>query len=320
MNPDLQLSLFFEMLRIRLIEEAILLRYKEQKMRCPIHLSIGQEAIATGICARLTKEDVTFSNHRSHAHYLAKGGNLRKMIAELYGKKTGCTKGRGGSMHLIDLEAGFQGSSPLAGGSIPIAAGFAFGLQMQNSPGICVSFFGEAATEEGLFSEILNFSALKNLPFLLVCENNQYAAHSPTSERQPVKRDLLKLSEAHGVPAFSGNGTLVEEVYATTGKALNSVRQTGSPAFIELTTYRLCEHVGSRHPKQTLTEEDLKLWEQKCPIKTYQDTLLQKEILTLQGLEGMEAKIRLEIEESFSFAEESPLPIFDLDDEKAYAE
>jgi len=321
MNQEFQLSLFYEMLRIRRIEETIGLRYKEQKMRCPIHLSIGQEAIAVGVCTQLQKEDAVFSNHRSHAHYLAKGGNFHKMIAELYGKKTGCTKGRGGSMHLIDLEVGFQGSSPIAAGSLPIAAGFAFANQMKRSSAVCCSFFGEAATEEGVFAETLNFAALKKLPFLFVCENNRYAVHSPTSERQPPERNRVKIAEAHGIFALLGDGNSIEDVYEVTKKALDHVQTGKGPAFIEFETYRLCEHVGGRKPDLGYrTNEEITTWKERCPIKLYQEKLLKDQTLTTQALETMEAKISSEIDYSFSFAEESAFPIFDLDDEKAYAE
>jgi len=317
MNSEVQRSLFYEMLRIRRIEEAIGTRYKQQKMRCPIHLSVGQEAIAVGVCSQLEKEDGVFGNHRSHAHYLAKGGNFHKMVAELYGKKDGCTKGRGGSMHLIDLDAGFQGGSPLAAGSLPIAAGFAFAQQMQHSSSICVVFFGEAATEEGIFSETLNFAALKNLPLLFVCENNKYAAHSPTKERQPENRDRTKIAAAHGLKALQGNGNDLDATYQLTKKALDHIRNKKGPVFLELDTYRLCDHVGSR---KSTPEEEKTVDDKHCPIKLFQEKLLKDQVLNHEAIEAMEAKISSEIDYSFSFAEESPFPIFDLDDEKAYAE
>ena len=321
MREDLQLSLFYQMLRIRRIEEAIGFRYKEQKMRCPIHLSIGQEAIAVGICSQLEKEDVVFSNHRSHAHYLAKRGNFHKMMAELYGKKTGCTKGRGGSMHLIDLDVGFQGSSSIAAGSIPVAAGFAFANQMKNLPFICCSFFGEAATEEGVFAETLNFASLKKLPFLLVCENNRYAAYSPTSERQAEGRSCLKIAEAHGIFTLSGNGNDVEETYETAKKAFNHIREKKGPVFIEFETYRLCEHVGSHKSNPSYrSDKEIATWKERCPVKLYQEKLFKKQTLSFKTLESMETKITSEIDSGFSFAEDSPFPVFDLDDEKAYAE
>ncbi|WP_420421785.1 thiamine pyrophosphate-dependent dehydrogenase E1 component subunit alpha [Simkania sp.] len=317
MNQDMQRTLFNAMLRIRRIEEAIGTHYKQQKMRCPIHLSIGQEAIAVGVCSQLEKEDGVFSNHRSHAHYLAKGGDFHKMIAELYGKKDGCTKGRGGSMHLIDLDAGFQGGSPLAAGSLPVAAGFALAQQMQHSSAICAVFFGEAATEEGIFSETLNFAALKNLPLLFICENNQYKTHPFAKERHAENRDRVKIAQAHGLKTLSGNGNDLEETHELAKKAIDHVRNGKGPTFLELETYRLHEHIKRKHSD---TEESQVTLEDHCPLKFYKEKLIAEQVLTNEGIEVMEAKITSEIDYSFLLAEESPFPTFDLDDEKAYAE
>lgn len=321
LNLNFKKTLFYEMLRIRRVEEAIRLRYKEQKMRCPIHLSIGQEAIAVGICSQLKSSDALFSNHRSHAHYLAKGGNLNKMIAELYGKKEGCTKGRGGSMHLIDLDVGFQGSSPISGGSIPIATGFAFALQMQNRSALSSVFFGEAATEEGLFCESLNFAALKNLPILFICENNLYAVHSHLEERQAKHRSRTQLAKAHGIYSLSGDGNDIEDVYKIAQNGIEHIRKGKGPVFIEFQTYLLCEHVSTR-TRDTNDPKDgeTAAWQKRCPLKRCQEALLHANASEKKHFKHMEEKINFEIKESFSFAEKSPFPCFDLDDEKAFAE
>jgi len=315
LTPKESLSILSSMLRIRRIEEAIKHRYKEQKMRCPIHLSIGQEAIAVGVLMHMQKHDGVFSHHRSHAHFLAKGGDAAKMIAELYGKKTGVTKGRGGSMHLIDLEAGFQGASPLAAGSIPLAAGWALAKQMQKNPSLCCVFFGDGATEEGVFAETLNFASLKKLPLLFVCENNQYAAHSPTKARQSSDERRIQMAAAHELFTSKGNGTDVEEVLHLTKEAFKYLRSGQGPAYLEFKTTRLCGHAGSRHDTK-----ETPIIDAHCPIQTYQNKLFEREILTEELLSAMEEKIQKEIEACFSFAEESPFPLFDLDDEKAYAE
>ncbi len=321
LNFDLKKSLFYKMLRIRRVEEAISLRYEEQKMRCPIHLSIGQEAIAVGVCSQLKQTDAVFSNHRSHAHYLAKGGSLNKMIAELYGKKDGCTKGRGGSMHLIDLDVGLQGSCPISGGSIPIATGFAFAMQMQNRSALSSVFFGEAATEEGLFCESLNFAALKNLPILFICENNFYAIHSHLEERQPKNRSRLKIAEAHDIYSLSGDGNDIEEVYKIAQNGLEYIRMGKGPVFIEFQTCLLCEHVGIRKIDLSFRKhEEVMNWQTRCPLKRYQEAVLNANFSEEKYFEKMEEKINNEIEESFSFAEKSPFPRFDLDDEKAFVD
>ena len=180
MESLLAKDLYYKMLRIRLVEEKISELYAEQEMRCPVHLSIGQEATAVGICAHLQKEDLVLSAHRAHAHYLAKGGDLKAMISELYGKETGCAMGKGGSMHLIDLNSGFFASVPIVGSTIPIATGVAWAFKMKKRSNITAVFLGDGATEEGVFHESLNFAALKQLPIVFICENNGWAVSTPT--------------------------------------------------------------------------------------------------------------------------------------------
>ena len=240
-------DLFYKMLRIRMIEEAIADRYSEQKMRCPTHLSIGQEAIAIGVSEALDNNDIIMSNHRAHAHYLAKGGDLKAMIAEIHGKKTGCSLGRGGSMHLVDQSVGMMGSTPIVANSIPVATGLAFTSLLQGDKKVTVSYFGEGATEEGVFGECLNFAALKNLPMLYVCEDNLYSVYSPIDVRQPKTRNLCKIAEAHGMFAKEGDGNNVEESYSIAKEAIASIRSGNGPAFIKLDTYRYREHCGPNY-------------------------------------------------------------------------
>ena len=317
-----QIDLFFKMLRIRRIEEAIADRYSEQKMRCPTHLSIGQEGVAVGVSEALKDEDLIMSTHRCHAHYLAKGGDLKKMIAELHGKKTGCSLGRGGSVHLADLSVGMMGSTPITGGSIPIATGLAFTSQLKNDKKITVSFFGEGATEEGAFAESLNFATLKNLPILFVCENNLYSIHSPLNARQASTRDRVKIAEAHGMFSKRGNGNNVEEAYQLATEAVASIRSGNGPSYIELDTYRFREHCGPNFDIGLgyRSEEEFNNWLDKCPVKTYRDKLLSEKVATDHELDAMEIKIQEEIKDAFAFAKESPYPQFDLDYELAYAE
>src|SRR3989344_7570493 len=219
---DLSLEFFKEMLRIRMIEEAIANRYSEQKMRCPVHLSIGQEAVAVGVCKAVLHTDRLISNHRAHAHYLAKGGDLKKMMAEIYGKKTGCCLGRGGSMHLVDMSVGMMGSTPIVGGSIPVGVGLAFATFLKKESDITAIFFGEGSTEEGVFVESLNFAALKKLPVLFVCENNLYSVYSPLDVRQPKERDRIAIAKAHGIFTKGGFGNDAEEVYQVAQDAVDS--------------------------------------------------------------------------------------------------
>jgi pyruvate dehydrogenase E1 component alpha subunit len=185
MPQESRLALYRSMLKIRRVEERIQALYPEGDMRCPTHFSIGQEAVAAGVCKNLRLEDHVISAHRSHAHYIGKGGNLRAMFAELYGKVDGCASGKGGSMHLIDLSVNFLGCVPIVGSTIPIGVGAAFGAMLQDHAAITVIFFGDAATETGVFHESVNFAAVHRLPVLFVCENNLYSVNTPLDVRQP---------------------------------------------------------------------------------------------------------------------------------------
>ena len=276
-----------QLMRIRMIEEAIAARYHEQKMRCPVHLSIGQEAIAVGVCSQLAPADYALSGHRAHAHYLAKGGDLKRMLAEIYGKESGCCKGRGGSMHLSDHACGFLGSTPIVGGSIPVGVGVAFGAQMQRVERVTTIFFGEGATEEGVFAESLNFAALHRLPLLFVCENNLYSVYSPLSVRQSPARSIVNIARAHGLFALKGDGNVLDEVISLTKQALEQIRQGNGPCLLELTTYRSREHCGP-NPDPYQPEEEVAFWKKHDPLL---DVSADREA------------IQQEVEEAFAFAD-----------------
>lgn len=313
-DTNLSLELFREILRIRLIEEAIVHRYPEQKMRCPVHLSIGQEAVAVGVCKAALPSDYMISNHRAHAHYLAKGGNLNAMIAEILGKSTGCCLGRGGSMHLVDQSVGMLGSTPIVGGSLPVGVGLAFATQLKQESHVTIIFFGEGSTEEGVFGECLNFAALKKLPVLFVCENNFYSVYSPLDVRQPAERDRVAIARAHGLIAKHGNGNDVEEVFRISQEAIEGIRNGSGPVFLEFVTYRHREHCGPNFDNNIgyRTEEEFLEWEKKCPVK------LQAQRISAP-LQPMKDSILAEIEAAFEFAEKSPFPKFDPEAENPYA-
>ncbi|SVC97414.1 uncharacterized protein METZ01_LOCUS350268, partial [marine metagenome] len=212
MELELLKNLLFDMIRVRMVEETIAAKYSEQEMRCPVHLSVGQEATAVGVCSVLGDEDFAFSAHRSHAHYLAKGGDLKAMLSELYGRKDGCCRGKGGSMHLIDRSCGFMGAVPILASSIPIGVGAAFGSVLKKSPKVSVVFFGDGALEEGAFTESLNFAILKHLPVIFVCENNLYSVFSHVSSRRPTYREIYEVVEGYGIASVHGYGNDVVEV------------------------------------------------------------------------------------------------------------
>lgn len=310
MTPIAAQHLYSQMLRIRRVEEAIAVLYPEHEMRCPVHLSIGQEAVAVGVCANLGRHDYVMSNHRSHAHYLAKGGSLRAMLAELYGKATGCCQGRGGSMHLIDLAVGFLGAVPIVASTIPIAVGAALGTTMRREERVTVVFFGDGAVEEGVFHESMNFAAVKRLPIVFVCENNFYAVYSPLDVRQPHGREIVSIAPAHGMDSVQGDGNSVTEVHDLTQQAVAKARHGGGPSLLEFKTYRWREHCGPHYDNNLgyRSDHEFRQWQERCPLATFQETLLRDGTLRWRDIETLESEIRAEIEDAVEFAKESPLP------------
>ena len=303
------LKLFKKLLRIRRIEEAIVDEYPRKKMRSPVHLSMGQEAPAIAICSQLTKQDAALSNHRPHAHYLAKGGNLEALIAELYGKESGCTSGRGGSLHLADLNVGFYGSAPIAASTIPIGVGIAFSTFQRENPPLTVIFFGEGATEEGIYFESLNFAAVKKLPVLFVCENNYLSSHTSLRNRQSEARNNVKIAQGLGLFALSGDGSEIETCYTLSKGAIDHIKNGNGPAYLEFKTFRQREHCGT---KVSAKKAPI------CPLKHFKEKLTHSNILTIETLEDMEDSIADEIQYAFEKAEKSPLPQFDFDDEDVF--
>ncbi len=312
--------LFYAMLRIRRVEEALADRYAEQEMRCPMHLCIGQEAIAVGVCAAIDTGDRVFSNHRAHGHYLAKGGNLNAMLAELYGRATGCCGGRGGSMHLIDLDAGFMGSTPIVGGTVPLAVGSAWASSLKQSNQVTVVFFGDGCFEEGVVHESLNFAALHKLPVVFVCENNDFSVYTRRNERQP-NRPIYRLAEAHGMAAFSGNGNDVEEVLSISREAVGKARLGQGPQFMELRTYRWREHCGPNFDDDLdyRSPQEIESGMGECPIASHAAKLILKDASFSQDIEKYEAEIRREIAAAFEFALSSKKPAIEDASGKVYA-
>lgn len=309
MNPDM-IQLYRRMLRIRRVEERIADLYPRQQMRCPVHLSIGQEAVAVGVCSVLQPNDYVLSGHRSHSHYLAKGGDLKKMMAELYGKVGGCSKGKGGSMHLVDLDAGFLGATPIVGSTIGIATGAALGVAMKTEARVIVIFFGEGATEEGIFFEAVNFAALKRLPIIFVCENNLYSVYSPMSVRQPAERDNVTIVRGLGVPGVKGDGNDVEVVFRLAREAIELARAGNGPSYLEFATYRWREHCGPNYDNDIgyRTEQEFLQWKKQCPLARTGAVLRNAGLLSDVLETGMNRDLVREIDEAVVFAESSPFP------------
>ena len=303
------LSLYFQMLRIRKVELRIESQYHLDEMKTPLHLCIGQEAVAVGVCSSLRKDDLISSNHRGHGHYLAKGGNLEAMIAELYCRETGCSKGRGGSMHLIDTSVGHIGSSSIVGGCIPIGVGLALAIKIQKQDRVSVTFFGDGAADQGVLYESVNFAALKRLPVIFVYENNQYSVCSHVSSRQ-AGEILFHGMSPELIQSFMVDGNSVLAVYEASREAVERARAGEGPAFIECKTYRVRGHAGSG-PDTALgyrTAEEIAVWEAQCPITRFRDKLLSDRAITEEGMGDMEQEIEAEIDEAFRSARESPLP------------
>lgn len=310
MDLGLLANLYQEMLSIRLTEERIADLYVEQEMRCPVHLSIGQEAAAVGVCACLNREDLVLSGHRSHAHYLAKGGDMRRMFAEIYGRVTGCSKGKGGSMHLTDVDAGFLGATPVVGSTIPIAVGAALAAQMRGENRVVVVFFGDGAAEAGVFHESLNFAVLRAIPVLLVCENNLYSVHSPMEVRQPPGRTIAQLAAGHGATVARVTGNDVEQVWQTSTDLVAEIRAGRGPALLELLTYRFREHCGPNHDNDLgyRPQGEFESWSTCDPVSNCAKRLLAQDHLNQSELDVLAQQKRSEIDEAVTFAKSSPFP------------
>ena len=290
--------------RIRRVEEEIARVYPLDKIKSPVHLSIGQEGISVAVCEALQPTDVVFGTYRGHALYLAKGGDLRQMIAELYGKATGCAQGKGGSMHLIDTDAGVMGTSAVVGTGIANAVGYAYAMKYRRSPSIVACFFGDGATEEGVFHESLNFAALKRLPILFVCENNSYAIHTHQLRRQ-AQANIAERARGYGLRTQRFDDGDVIKLHDSVKQAANELRagQSG-PYLFECKTYRWREHVGPsddwhlgyRQPREAQP------WFENDSLRQ-----LAPQIEAGRRHE-IEAEVECEIEVAFAFAELSPEP------------
>jgi len=308
--PETLRAMYVTMLRIRKFEEKVAeLVYPLKEIFCPCHLYIGQEAVATGVCSNLKKEDWVFSTHRSHGHYIAKGGDIKALMAELYGRQTGCSRGRGGSMHLASPEWGLPGSSAIVAGTIPLAVGTALAFSMQSKDSVSVAFFGDGAAGEGVFYESLNFASLKKLPVIFVCENNLYSTHLPISACL-ADVQIWKKAEAFDMPGIRVDGNDVVKVFQSAKKAVELSRLGKGPTLIECMTYRWRGHVGPNDDldKGLRSKEELDYWMSKCPIRAFEEFILARGIISDSERIKIIKSIDKEIEDSVTFAKNSPYP------------
>lgn len=323
LTQDQLLDLYRQLYRIRRVERVLAAVYPKGEMRMPVHFSIGQEAVAVGVCAALTPEDHIYSTHRCHAHYLAKGGDLQAMVNELHGRSTGCTAGIGGSMHLADMSVGMMGTSAIVGSSIAIAVGSALAFRLQYYGGVdgqgkstattstmpspvstphpvVVAFVGDSGPETGVFWESLNFAALHRLPIVFVIENNMYSTQTPLDQRQPDDR-LWRRGHGLDIPGISLQGNSVLHIYRTTAVQVARARSGLGPSIMEVKTYRWLEHVGPNEDYDMgyRDRRELEAAEAHDPVFEYRDKLIKM---------GTEAKTLEEIETSIEHEIRSAIP------------
>jgi len=302
-------ELLKRMIYIRAVEESIADHYAEQEMRCPMHLSIGQEAPAAAVGLCLRDSDYVVSTHRGHAHYLARGGDLNAMIAELYGKVTGCARGRGGSMHLVDSRVGFMGTTAIVGNSIPVGIGLAKAIQLDGGDAVACIFLGDAAIETGSFYESANFAATEGLPVLFVCENNLYSVYTSLQARQPLERKIHELASAIGLNARYGNGNDANQSSMLISEAVDSIRSGGGPAFVELSTYRWREHCGPNYDNDLgyRSEVEFDRWKERDPITMLEHSFVGNVEIS-EYLTTFRKNVAIKIADAFALAKAAPFP------------
>jgi TPP-dependent pyruvate/acetoin dehydrogenase alpha subunit len=289
---------------IRFFEEAVDGLFARGLMHGTMHLSIGQEAVATGVCAALRQSDYITSTHRGHSHCIAKGADLTRMMAELLAKQTGYCRGRGGSMHIADAKTGNLGANGIVAGGIPIATGAALTQKLRGTDNVVVSFFGDGATNEGAFHEALNLAAVWELPVIFVCENNKYGMSFSTAKSMKVE-NIAERAAAYGMPGVTVDGNEVDDVYAATIEAVERARSGGGPTLIECITYR---HKGHSKSDKNLyrTKEEIEFWKTQDPVGKFETTLVEKGVLTREEVEAITERVRGEIRNAIQEATAAP--------------
>ena len=304
-----KIQLFVTMLRIRVFETAVAELYQRGEIRCPVHLYVGQEAIAAGVCAALRDEDHVYSTHRSHGHYLAKGGDMMRLMAEIFGKATGASGGFGGSMHVIDEAKGFMGSSAIVAGTIPIACGDALASQTTGARRVTVAFFGDGATDEGVFYESVNVAVLYKLPILFVCENNGFSTHMPNQLRQSNPEVAQRL-KGFNLLARKVDGNDSVGVLSNAQEMVGNARSGNGPALLECVTYRWLAHVGPDVDEDVgyRRKQDIDYWKGRCPIQALRSHLEDGGTNDTE-LGQMETEVRKEVDDAVEYALRSGYPL-----------
>lgn len=309
-SKDTLLHLLKEMLKIRSAERKLAEMRQAGTIGGPVHLGVGQEAIAVGIAQSLTKTDRVFGAHRSHSHLLSLGADIRKLFAEVLGKDTGHSKGMGGSMHLWDQPNGFYGSVPIVSGTVPLAVGAGLASKLQNKKDIAVAYLGDGAVEEGVVHESLNLARVQNIPILFVVENNLFSSHMHISLRQP-KEFTARFAEANDIPYEIIDGNDVLTVASTSKKMIESIRAGNGPGFIEAVTFRWYGHVDWREDIDVgvnRSKEDLENWRARDPVKRLLQSMMKENIITQEGFNNIESEIIEECNSAWAQAEKDPYP------------
>ena len=300
------LRIYRKMLEIRRFEEKLYSLFLTGIMPGTMHQYIGQEAIAVGVCENLREDDYITTTHRGHGHYLAKGGSLKELMAELFAKRTGCCRGMGGSMHIAKLSSGILGGGGIVGAGIPIACGAALSAKLRKKGQVVACFFGDGAVNTGAFHEGVNLAAVWKLPIIFVCENNLYAFSTPIKEAVAIE-NIAERARGYGIPGIAVNGNDVLEVYEIAYQAIKKAREGRGPTLIECKTYRYKGHArfdpGTYRPREEVEE-----WLRKDPLVLYQRKLIKMGVIDGRKIEEVEQEVRKSIEEAIKFAEESPEP------------
>ncbi|MBI4295782.1 MAG: thiamine pyrophosphate-dependent dehydrogenase E1 component subunit alpha [Chloroflexi bacterium] len=301
------LRLYRTMLTIRRFDERASKEVRAGAIPGLVHAYIGQEAVATGVCANLQPDDRIVSNHRGHGHCIAKGADVRRMMAEIFGRKTGYCKGKGGSMHIADFSIGMLGANGIVGGGLPIAVGAAMAAQLLGGGRVVVAFFGDGACQEGEFHEALNLASIWKLPLLFVCENNLYGVNTHVGYALGSE-DIAKRSAPYGIPGAAADGNDVVAVYEAAREAIGRIRAEQGPAFLEFKTYRWGGHFESDAMVDLRPTAEIKAWKEKCPIASLERRLLETGMVTQQELAAIGSQVAQQIGDAVSYALASPLP------------
>jgi acetoin:2,6-dichlorophenolindophenol oxidoreductase subunit alpha len=306
LDKPLLLEIYKKMVSVRIFEENAADLFLKGQIPGFLHVYIGEEAVAAGVMAHLTDQDYISSTHRGHGHAVAKGARLDVMMAELYGKMTGYCHGKGGSMHIADLDLGILGANGIVGGGVPIATGAGLALKLKGTDRVCVCFFGDGASNTGAFYEGVNLAAVWGLPVVFVCENNQYAESTPRAVHQKVK-NVSDRAAAFNIPGVTMDGMDVFDVYQKTGEAIDLCRTGQGPILLEARTYRFLGHfVGDPQPYRT--KEEVEEWKKRDPIQMFRARVIKAKQCAAAELDAIDVQIQKDIEAAVEFARQSPEP------------